>query len=183
MGHSCGTLFQDSCTRHLSGHALVCNFCGVLLRSSVQSDCFVRDFLQNLQVKSPKQALRTRLPPKLNCQVCKTSVLYESRFSKTHSSSLQNELLPPKLTRPVCVTSVSYEASSKSHALNSRKRAFRTRLPSIVRREVSTETTALPSSFAIPAPQGHNRRRTNPNVTLTFTKHRSLTIPAPATKT
>ena len=32
---------------------------------------FVRDFLQQSHVKSPKQALRTRLPQKLTCQTAK----------------------------------------------------------------------------------------------------------------
>ena len=36
--------------------------------SSLQSERFVRDFLQKSRVKSPKRAFRTRLPPKLTCQ-------------------------------------------------------------------------------------------------------------------
>ena len=34
-------------------------------RSSLQKEHFVRDFLQNSHVKSPKRAFRTRLPPKV----------------------------------------------------------------------------------------------------------------------
>ena len=40
--------------------------------SSLKNERFVRDFLQKSHVKSPKQAFRTRLPPKVTCQVPKT---------------------------------------------------------------------------------------------------------------
>ena len=58
---------------------------------------FVRDFLQKSHVNSPKRAFRTRLqPPKVTCQVSKTSmsktsVSYDTSTSKSHVSSLQNE--------------------------------------------------------------------------------------------
>ena len=63
--------------------------------ASLQNERFVRDFLQKSRVKSPKRALRTRLPPKVTRQVSKTSVSYETS-SKTHGST--------------------YETSSKSQA-------------------------------------------------------------------
>ena len=118
--------------------------------SSLQDERFVRDFLQKSRVQSPKRAFRARLPPKVTLRVCKTSVSYET-CSKSH-------------TCQVCKTSVSCETSSKSHTsslqnehfardflqnerfvrdflqkshVKSAKRAFRTRLPQKVTRQVS----------------------------------------------
>ena len=120
---------------------------------------FVRDFLQKSHVKSPKRAFRTRLPPKVTCQV-----------------------KPPKVTCQVSKTSVSYETSSKSHMSKSAKRAFRTRLPPKVKQKHPSEHThhaALPSSFASPAPPNNTRSQANPTVTATFTSTTThdLTIP------
>ena len=149
---------------------------------------FVRDFLQKSHVKSPKRAFRTRLPPKVTCQVSQTSVSYETS-SKSHASSLKNERfvrdflqkshvkspkrafrtrLPPKVTRRVSKTSISYETSSKSHAarlqderfvrdflqksrVKSQKRAFRTRLPPKVTRQVSKTSVSYETSSKSPA--------------------------------
>ena len=87
--------------------------------SSLQDERFVRDLLQKSRVKSPKQAFRTRHPPKVTHQVSKTSVSYETS-SKSHTSSLQNERFVLDLLNnshvKVCKTSVSYETSSKSQA-------------------------------------------------------------------
>ena len=88
---------------------------------------------------------------------------------------------PQRVARQVSKTSVSYETSSKTHASKSAKRAFRTRLPPKVKRKHPSEHThhaALPSSFAIPAPN-NIRSHANPNVTATFTSTttHNLTIP------
>ena len=58
--------------------------------SSLQNKRFARDFLKTSHLKSAKQAFRTRPPPTVTHQVCKTSVSYETS-SKSHASSLQNE--------------------------------------------------------------------------------------------
>ena len=75
---------------------------------------FIRDFLQK-----SKRAFRTRLPPKVTCQVSKTSVSYKTS-SKSHVSSLQNERFVRDFLQnshvKVCKTSISYETSSKSQA-------------------------------------------------------------------
>ena len=68
------------------------------------------------------RAFRTRLPPKVTLRGCKTSVSYETS-SKSHVSSLQNE----RFVRDFLQT---------SH-VKSPKRAFRTRLPQKVTRQVS----------------------------------------------
>ena len=112
MGHSCRTLLWDTPVGHTPvGHTLRTRLPPkVTLRgcktsvlyetsskshaSSLKNERFVRDFLQKSHVKSPKRAFRTRLPPKVTCQVPKTSVSYETS-SKTHTS-----------------TNVSHEASS-----------------------------------------------------------------------
>ena len=107
---------------------------------------FVRDFLQKSHVKSPKRAFRTRLPPKVTCQVSKTSVSYETS-SKSHVPSLQNERFARDFLQnshvKVCKTSISYEKH--------------------------THRAALPSSFASPAPPNNTRSHANPTVTATFT--------------
>ena len=82
LGHSCGTLLWDTPV----GHTLVGHSCRAYSSnetsskshaSSLKNERFVRDFLQKSHVKSPKRAFRTRLPPKVTCQVPKTSVSYE----------------------------------------------------------------------------------------------------------
>ena len=86
MGHSCRTLLWDTLVVHSSYETS-----SKSQTSSLQNERFVRDFLQKSHVKSPTRACRTRLPPKVTCQVSKTSVSYETS-SKTHSrQSLQNE--------------------------------------------------------------------------------------------
>ena len=122
------------------------------------------------------------------------SVSYETS-SKSHASRLQDERFVRGFLQKsqVSKTGVSYETSSKSHAsslqnerfvrdflqkshVKSPKRAFRTRLPQKVTRQVSktsvsyehTHHAALPSSFAIPAPPNNTRTLANPNVTTTF---------------
>ena len=99
--------------------------------SSLQNERFVRDFLQKSHVKSPKRAFRTRLPPKVTRQVSKTSVSYETS-SKSHASSLQNE----RFVR---------DFLQKSH-VKSPKRAFRTRLPPKVTRQVSKTSVSYETS-------------------------------------
>ena len=75
--------------------------------------------------------LRTRLPPKVTRQVSKTSVSYETS-SKSHTSSLQNE----RFVR---------DFLQKSH-VKSPKRAFRTRLPPKVTRQVSKTSVSYETS-------------------------------------
>ena len=116
--------------------------------SSLQNERFVRDFLQKSRVKSQKRAFRTRLPPKVTRQVSKTSVSYETS---------------PKVTRQVSKTTVSYETSSKSHTSSlqnerfvrdflqksrceAARRAFRTRLPPKVTRQVSKTSVSHETS-------------------------------------
>ena len=100
----------------------------------------------------------TRRPPKVMRHVLKTSVSYETS-SKSHTSSLQNERFVRDVSFlknshvKVCKTSVSYETSSKSQA--------ETPIGA------NTHHTALPSSFAIPAPPSNTRSHANPNVTAT----------------
>ena len=117
----------------------------------LQNERFARDFLQKSHVKSAKRAFRTRLPPKVTRQVCKTSVSYETS-SKSHTSCLQNEGFVRDLLKnshvKVCKLNVSHETSSKSQA---------------------EHHAALPSSFAIPAPPNNTRSHAKPNVTATFT--------------
>ena len=62
---------------------------------SLQNERFVQDFLQKTSSKSdggksPKRALRTRLPPKVKRQVSKTSASCTTSF-KSEAPSLQNE--------------------------------------------------------------------------------------------
>ena len=136
IGHSCGTLFWDTLVGPLLWDTLVAvgHSCGTLEHScerfvrdvlqksrfqAAQDERFVRDFLQKSRVKSPKRALRTRLPPKVTRQVSKTSVSYETS-SKSHVSSLQNERFVRDFLQnshvKVCKTRISYETSSKSQA-------------------------------------------------------------------
>ena len=77
------------------------------------------------------RAFRTRLPPKVTLRGCKTSVSYETS-SKTHASSLQNEHFVRDFLK-------------KSH-VKSPKRAFRTRLPHKVTRQVSKTSVSYETS-------------------------------------
>ena len=116
----------------------------------IQNEQFVRDFLQKSHVKSPKRALRTRLPQKVTRHVSKTSLSYETS-SKTHTSKSAKRAfrtrIPPKVKR-------KHPSEHTHHA-------------------------ALPCSFAIPAPPNNIRSHANPNVTATFTSTatHNLTIP------
>ena len=71
--------------------------------------------------KSAKRAFRSRLPPKVTCQVSKTSISHETSFN-IHSSSLQNE----HFARDFLQNSL----------VKSPKRAFRARLPQKLTLEV-----------------------------------------------
>ena len=136
MGHSCGSLLRDTLVGHSSYETSSKSH-----TSSLQNERFVRDFLRKSHVKSPKQAFRTRLPPKVTRQVSKTSVSYETS-SKSHTSSLQNERFVRDFLKnshvKVCKTSVSYETSPKSqaetpiaaHASRSPAKQFRDSSPS-----------------------------------------------------
>ena len=114
VGHSCGTLLWDTPVGHTLRTRLPPK---VTLRgcktsvsyetsskshaSSLKNERFVRDFLQNSHVKSPKRAFRTRLPPKVTCQVPKTSVSYETSSKTLMSKSAKRTFrtrLPPAET-------------------------------------------------------------------------------------
>ena len=75
--------------------------------------------------------LRTRLPPKVTLRGCKTSVSYETS-SKSHASSLKNEHFVRDFLQ-------------KSH-VKSPKRAFRTRRPQNVTRQVSKTSVSYETS-------------------------------------
>ena len=167
MGHSCRTLLWDIPVGHTLRTRLPPK---VTLRgcktsvsyetyskshaSSLKNERFVRDFLQKSHVKSQKRAFRTRLPPKVTCQVPKTSVSYETS-SKTHMSKSAKRTfrtrLPPKVQR-------KHPSEHTHHA-------------------------ALPSSFAIPAPPNNIRSHANPNVQRHSPLPQLTTsrFPAPAT--
>ena len=141
-GHSCGTLFWDTlvghscrdtvCPHTRSSHASVSyETSSKSLASRLQDERFVRDFLQKSRVKSQKRAFRTRLPPKVTRQVSKTSVSYETS-SKSHTSSLQNE----RFVR-------DFLQKSRCEAA---RRAFRTRLPPKVTRQVSKTSVSYETS-------------------------------------
>ena len=114
VGHSCGTLLWDTLVGHSCdtpvGHTLRTRLPPKVTRQvsktsvlyetsskshtpSLQNERFVRDFLQKSHVKSPKRAFHTRLPPKVTCQVPKTSVSYETSSNShvkehTHHAAL-----------------------------------------------------------------------------------------------
>ena len=135
LGHSCRTLLRDTpppsyetlrgCKTSVSyetsskSHA-----------SSLKNERFVRDFLQKSHVKSPKRAFRTRLPPKVTRRVSKTSVSYETS-SKSHAARLQDERFVRDFLQK------SREAA---------RRAFRTRLPPKVTRQVSKPSVSYETS-------------------------------------
>ena len=74
VGYSCGTLLRATLVGHSCGDSLRTRLPPKVTHqvskhmSSLQNERFVRDFLQKSRVKSPKQAFRTRLSPKLTCQ-------------------------------------------------------------------------------------------------------------------
>ena len=118
IGHSCGTLLWHP----LVGHSWGKTSCKSPT-SSTQNERFARDFLRNSDIKSPKQAFRTRLTPKVTRRVSKTSVSQNGCFARDFlqtsrvksSKRAFRARLPPKLTCQVPKTSVSYETSSKTH--------------------------------------------------------------------
>ena len=83
-----------------------------------------------------RRAFRTRRPPKVTRQVLKTSVSYETS-SKSHTSSLQNE----RFVR-------DFLQKSRCEAA---RRAFRTRLPPKVTRQVSKTSVSHETSSKSPA--------------------------------
>ena len=139
------------------------------------------NFLQKSRAQSPKRAFRTRLPPKVTCQVSKTSVSYETASkshtstsvsyetsSKSRASSLEDERFVRDFLKnshvKVCKTSVSYETSSKSEAET----------------PIGVHTSRIPAKqFRDSSPPNNTRSHANPNVTATFTSTttHNLTIP------
>ena len=133
VGHSCGTLLllRRGCKTSVSYETSSTSHA-----SSLKNERFVRDFLQKSHVKSPKRAFRTRLPPKVTRRVSKTSVSYETS-SKSHAARLQDE----RFVR---------DFLQKSR-VKSQKRAFRTRLPPKVTRQVSKTSVSYETSSKSPA--------------------------------
>ena len=138
MGHSCRTLLWDAPVGHtlrtrlppkvtLRGCKTSVSFetSSKSHASSLKNERFLRDFLQKSHVKSPKRAFRTRLPPKVTCQVPKTSVSYETS-SKTHMSKSAKRTfrtrLPPKVQRK--------HPSEHTHTSRSPAKQFRESSPS-----------------------------------------------------
>ena len=125
---------------------------------------FVRDFLQKSHVKSPKRAFGTRLPPKVTCQVSKTSVSYETS-SKSHVSSLQNERFVRDFVQnshvKVCNEHFVRDFLQKSSGNTHR----------------STHITQPCQAFASPAPPNNTRSHGNPTATFTSTTTHDLAIP------
>ena len=115
MGHSCRTLLWDTPVGHTLRTRLPPK---VTLRggktsvsyetsskshaSSLKNERFFGDFLQKSHVKSPKRAFRTRLPPKVTCQVPQTERFVRDFLKNSHVK--------------VSKTNVSHETSSKSPA-------------------------------------------------------------------
>ena len=132
MGHSCRTLLWDTPVGHTLRTRLPPK---VTLRgcktsvsyetsskshaSSLKNERFLRDFLQKSHVKSPKRAFRTRLPPKVTCQVPKTSV--HVKVCKTNVSHETSSKSPP-LTRQsqLPIPCACHEMSPPSHIATSR---------------------------------------------------------------
>ena len=78
MGHSCGTLLSDT----LVGHS-----CGTL-------------FSQKSTVTSPERAFRTRRPPKVTCQVYKTSISHETCHKNIASTQRPETPIPMSQSHP-----------------------------------------------------------------------------------
>ena len=104
--------------------------------------------LQKSHVMSRRRALRTRRPPKVTRQVSKTSVSYEPS-SKSHASSLQNERF---------VRDFLKKSRVKSPKRANPKRAFRTRLPQKVTRQVSKTSASYETSSKSHASSLQNER-------------------------
>ena len=92
--------------------------------------------------EAARRAFRMRLPPKVTRQVSKTSISYETS-SKSHTSSLQNERFARDFLK-------------KSH-VKSPKRAFRTRLPQKVTRQVSKTSVSYETSSKTHTSKSANR--------------------------
>ena len=119
MGHSCRTLLWDTLVEHSSYET-----------SSKKS-----------HVKSPKRAFRTRLPPKVTCQVSKNEGFVRDFLQKSRAKSPKRAFrtrLPPKLT----CQSLQNEHFVRDFLQKSSGNTHRKH----------THHAALPSSFASPAP-------------------------------
>ena len=122
-GHSCGTLLWDT----VAGHS-----CGTLIRDTLvghSSGTLLRDTLVGHSCGT--LLWETLVGPKVTLRGCKTSVSYET-FSKSHASSLKNE----RFVR---------DFLQKSR-VQSPKRAFRTRFPPKVTRQVSKTSVSCETS-------------------------------------
>ena len=123
VGHSCGTLLWDTpvghtlrtrlppkVTRQVSKTSVLYETSSKSHTSSLQNERFVRDFLQKSHVKSPKRAFRTRLPPKVTCQVPKTSVSYETS-SNSHVKVCKTIVIWTYVAFRTCLHSGSWAPS------------------------------------------------------------------------
>ena len=120
MGHSCGTLLRDTLDT-LVGHSCRTLWWDTLVGHS----SYETSSKSHMSVKSPKRAFRTRLPPKVTCQVSKTSVSYETS-SKSHMSKSAKRAfrtrLPPKVKQK--------HPSEHTHTSRSPAKQFREFSPS-----------------------------------------------------
>ena len=120
VGRSCGALLWDT----LAGHPCRKLLWDTLVGHSCRA-LFVRDFLQKSRVKSPERAFSTRLPPKVTCQVSKTSVSYETSSKIPMSKSAKRAYrtrLPPKVKQK--------HPSEHTHTSRSPAKQFRESSPS-----------------------------------------------------
>ena len=148
----------------------------------LQDELFVRDFLQKSRVKSPKQAFRTRLAPKVTRQVSKTSVSYETS-SKSHMSSPQNERFVARdFLQKSSSEHTHHAALPSSFAIPAPPNDTRSHAnPNVTATFTSTTTHNLPipcachESFRIHTFNAHKVLRLPRNVT-SVTPH-NLTIP------
>ena len=147
MKHSCGTLLRDTPVQHSCGTLIWDTLWDTLLGH------FCRTLLWDTLVG---HTLRTRLPPKVTLRGCKTSVSYETS-SKSHASSLKNEHFVRDFLQ-------------KSH-VKSQKRAFPTRLPPKVTRQVSKTSVSFETSS-----KSHTSRLQNERFVRDFLKNSHVKV-------
>ena len=91
MEHSHRTLQNECFVRDVLQKLHVKSSTSKIHSSSLQNERFARDLLKNSHLESAKQALRTTLPPNVTCQVSKTSISYET----THQAALPSSFAIP----------------------------------------------------------------------------------------
>ena len=164
-GHSCETLLRDTVAGHSCGTLLWDTLVGQSCRthaSTLQDERFVLDFLHK-----SRQVSKTRLPPKVTCQVSKTSASRETS-SKTHMSKSANE----RIVRDFLQNS-SGNTHRSTHTLRNPAKQFRESSPSkqhpLTRQSQWDSESPLPqlTTSQFPAPATHFSASTR----LTHTKY------------